>query len=140
MPLAENGSLIAAGLEVFGNVGEPVVKMGVERGDTVNVIVCAGEDGGTARAADGIGDVAMLMASTFVGDAVNIRGAIDPMPIATDGLAGVIIAKDKYDVGTCHVLTFRDFNDLPSFNDWGARPRAMPMAQDFLSHCLLTGA
>src|SRR6185436_627467 len=55
MPLADHGSLVSGGLELFGDVVARGVETVLEGVDAIAVRVLAGEDGGAARSADGVG-------------------------------------------------------------------------------------
>src|SRR5262249_38279725 len=71
----------------------------VEGVDAVLVTVLAGENGGPARRADGVGAEAVSKANAARRDAVDVGGLIDATPIGGDGVRGMVIRHDVQDVG-----------------------------------------
>ena len=99
VPLADDGGLVAGGLEVFGDVWGGGVNLIVEGFDAGEVGVEAGEDDAAARGADGIGDEAVGEAGAALGDAVDVRGLVDLAAVGADGVGSVIVGHDEDDVG-----------------------------------------
>ena len=102
MPLADDGGLVTVALQDFGEVFLAVVEVGADGRDFVDVVVGAGENGGAARFAEGIGAETIVEAHAVLSDAGEMRGLIDNRAIATHGVGCVVVGHDEEDVGTGH--------------------------------------
>ncbi len=99
VPFADHGGLVsgAAGVPwrrdcAWGRAVLPGV-------DAVLMAVLAGENGGAAGRADGIGAEAIGEAHAAVGDAVDVRRLVDAAAVGGDGVGGMIVGHDVDDVG-----------------------------------------
>ena len=99
VPFAEEGGVVASGLEELGEGGLGTVEELVEAGDAVFVGVFSGEDGGAGGGAEGVGGEGVLEAHPFFGEAVKGGGLDVFVPVATEGLAGVVVGENEDDVG-----------------------------------------
>ncbi len=101
VPLAENGGLVACGLQQLGVSGKAIIERGGERGGPIDVVIGAGQDCGAAGGADGVGTETIVKPDTAVGDAVEVGRFIDAAAIAAHGVRRVVIGHDEDDVGWC---------------------------------------
>ena len=105
VPLAEDGRLVAAGLQVFGEGGQAVVHRRSEGGYAVDVVVGAGEHAGAAGGADGVGAEGILEAQAAMGQAIQLRRLVDAAAIGGEGVGRVVIGKDEEEVGSLRHAT-----------------------------------
>src|SRR5699024_2255833 len=68
----------------------------------VDVGVRAGEDRGARGGADGVRAVGGVHTGALGGEAVHVRGRVDPAAVGGDGVGGVVVAHDEHDVGAGH--------------------------------------
>ena len=112
MPLADNRRLVAVALEDLGDVLQTVVEVGANGGDTVDVVVGAGQDAGPARLAQGVGAEAVVESHPLSSDAVEVGGLVDAAAITAHGVGGVIVGHDEEDVGLGHDSTIPSYSGL----------------------------
>ena len=67
--------------------------------EAILVAVFAGQDTGPTWTTDRVGAKVCLEQSAFLGNAVDVGSMIDLGTISRDGLGGVIIRKDEYNIG-----------------------------------------
>lgn len=99
MPLAEDGGLVAAVLEEFGESLQPVVHGGGKGSAAIHVVVSAGQDCGAAGRADGIGAEAVVEPDAALSDAVEVWRFVDAAAIAAHGMGRMVVGHDVEDVG-----------------------------------------
>ena len=99
VPLADVRGLVAGGLQQLREGLQAVVHHGGERGDTVHVVVGAGQDRGPAWRADRVGAEAVVEPHPAGGDAVEMGGAIDAAAVAAHGMRRMVVAHDEQNVG-----------------------------------------
>ena len=81
MPLADNGGLVAGGLQQLGHCLLRSVKRLPVVEQSIQVAVLAGQHHGAAGSADGIGHQAIVEAHAFAPDAVDIRRMVQAASI-----------------------------------------------------------
>src|SRR5262249_21359804 len=62
------------------------------------VAVFAGQDGGSARPADRVGDQAMAEEHSIAGQAIEIRSGVEAGAVGADGPGGMIVGEDEEDI------------------------------------------
>ena len=87
------------GLQRFDEGRQAVVHGRGQCGDPVDVVPCAGEDGGAAGRTDRVGAEAVVEAHATLRDAVEIGRPVDAAAIATHGVRCVVVGHDEEDVG-----------------------------------------
>jgi hypothetical protein len=99
MQFPEHGSLVPGLLEELGkgHLG------GIKRETVVNlamqVTMLSGQYGSPGRRADGICHAGIGKEHPFTGDPVNVWCLDQVILVSTDGLVGMIVRHDEYDVG-----------------------------------------
>ena len=99
VPLADQGGLVAGGLEEFGVGLLRAVELVAVLAEAVDVAVLACEDDRAGWPADGVGDVTAVEAHAAIGDAVDVGGLVAVGAVGADGLVGVVVGHDEEDVG-----------------------------------------
>ena len=99
VPLADDGGLVAGGLQQLGHGNLAPVKRRGEGGNAVDMVVGAGEDHGAAGRADRVGAEAVVEAHATVGDTVEVGRAVDAAAVAAHGVRRVVVGHDEEDVG-----------------------------------------
>ena len=97
MPLADDAGVIAAGLQVLGDVVARAIKA-IENRHAVQVGILPGEQRGSARRADGVGDEGIREPRTAHGQPVDVRRGVHLRPVGGDGVLRVIVGEDEEDV------------------------------------------
>ena len=99
MPFPHQSRLIAGLLQQFGEGGLRSVEAFPVAAEPVDVAVLAGQDVGAGRAADGIGAKGIQKHRALFGESIDVGSLIDLRTVGADGLDGVIVRKDEYDIG-----------------------------------------
>ena len=99
MPFSEYSSPVADLLQELGEGHLPGVETVTVSFEAVFVAVLARKNTGPAWPADRIGAEVSFEDGAFPGNPVNIRGLVDFRPVSRDGLGGMIVREDEYDVG-----------------------------------------
>ena len=98
VPFAENGGLVAAAAQVLGYVGQPVVDAVGQRHDAVHMVVGAGQNRRATGGADGVADIAVVHPHALLGQAVDVGGLVDAMPVTADGLGRMVVGHDENNI------------------------------------------
>ena len=99
VPLAEDAGLPALSLQRLDEGRQAVVHGRGQCGDPVDVVPCAGEDGGAAGRANRVGTEAVVEAHATLRDAVEVGRPVDAAAIATHGVRRVVVGHDEEEVG-----------------------------------------
>ncbi len=97
VPLADHPGVISRRLKVFGDVVAGAVEP-VEDRHAVLVRILAGQEGGAAGGADGVGDEGVGEAGSFVGQAVEVWRLVDLGAVGRDGVLRVVVGEEEEDV------------------------------------------
>ena len=100
VPFADDGRLVAGGLQILGDVGDGGVELVGEGLNAGQVGVEPGHDDAAAGGADGVGDEAVGKAHAAGGEAIDVGGLIDLAAVGADGVGGVVVRHDEEDVGS----------------------------------------
>ena len=104
MPLADHGRLVAGVVQQLGEGLLRAVEGARVVREAVLVAVFARQDAGARGARDGVGHVAVLEEHAFAGQPVQIGGLDQPVVVAAQGLAGVVVGHHDDDVGLARRL------------------------------------
>ena len=77
---------------------QPVIKMRIQRGNLIHMIIGPCQNGGAAGRANRIGYIAMIKPHAFICQPIQIRRMIDTAAITADGFGSMIICHDKQDI------------------------------------------
>ena len=109
VPLADHRGPVAGAAELLGEGPLVPVELVAVAAEAVRVAVLAGEDGGAARAADGVAAERAREDDALGGQPVDARRGVDAVhpgsvgemgPVGADGVGRVIVAEDEEDVGS----------------------------------------
>ena len=100
MPLAKKRSLIPGTAECQRKSPLRIVERRIERSHSINVIVCAGQDSCPARCTDRVGAESRVHPNPLGRNPINIGCVINAAAIGRDSVRRMVVAHDKYDVGT----------------------------------------
>lgn len=144
VPFAKDRSLIANFLQQFGEGLQAIVEMGVERRYAIDVIVGAGEDGGTAGRTDTVGAETVVKTHPAIGDTIQIGRLIDAAAVTTHGMGGMVVRHDKDDVGPLIELLIRHESPLcglmggyPHKSHKCGQPRLHPIVSPSAPYCII---
>ena len=98
MPLADHGGLPTARLQFRWEGPQLIVEWCVQCGHTVDVVVRAGQDRGSARSTNRVCAKGGIESHAFGGESVEVRGRVYATAVCRNGVSCVVIAHDENDV------------------------------------------